>query len=253
MTSGETPRSKSSDHDPGASDEFVETVVSPFHCLYQDALWFHSQSHLRSARSESEASRLSRAALLLYIDSAAALVHQAAAELGRPELGRLVCDPGRPMPLAEAWRLLPTFCEDGEACYFDPDTPPWPQFEELLGLRETWSYPGAACQRRAYYRSSGNGGTFEPLMPHEVPSGLGVDPKQILLPRTGLPRDPYALRPHHVDTARGVLDAAIHALDRRMGGSLTRESRHRREPIRKLEAAPKERVVTHARNGVGAV
>ena len=60
----------------------IETVFSPFHCLYQDALYFHTQSRL--ARSESEASRLARAALLLYVSSAEALVHQAAEELGRP-------------------------------------------------------------------------------------------------------------------------------------------------------------------------
>src|SRR5271154_7058508 len=62
----------------------IETLVCPFHCLYQDALSFHTQSRL--ARSESEASRIARAALLLYVSSAEALVHQAAVELGRPEL-----------------------------------------------------------------------------------------------------------------------------------------------------------------------
>src|SRR5271165_1626961 len=83
----------------------IETIVSPFHCLYQDALHFHTQSRL--AQSEGEAARLSRAALLLYICSAEALVRQAAVELGRPELRGLLADPSRPLPLAEAWRLLP--------------------------------------------------------------------------------------------------------------------------------------------------
>src|SRR4051794_10522447 len=66
----------------GASGSIIETVVSPFHCLYQDALHFHTQSHLWLARSEGEASRLARAALVLYLSSAEALVHQAAVELG---------------------------------------------------------------------------------------------------------------------------------------------------------------------------
>ena len=83
----------------------IETVISPFHCLYQDALGFHTQSRL--ARSDSEASRLARAALLLYVSSAEALVHQAADELGRPELSSMLVDPSRPIPLYEAWRLLP--------------------------------------------------------------------------------------------------------------------------------------------------
>src|SRR5690349_8456462 len=71
--------------DPDGAGWVIETTVSPFHCLYQDALDFHKQSHLRLPRSESEASRLARAAFLLYLASAEALVHQAAAELGRPE------------------------------------------------------------------------------------------------------------------------------------------------------------------------
>ncbi len=57
-------------------------------------------------------------------------------------------------------------------------------------------------------------------------------PRPSPIPAPACPRDPYALRPHHLDTARGVLDAAIEALDRRLGGALTRDQRHRREPVR---------------------
>jgi hypothetical protein len=56
----------------------------------------------------------------------------------------------------------------------------------------------------------------------------------LVYPKTGLPRDPYALRPHHLDTTRGVIDAAIDALDRKLEGALTRDNRHRREPIEML-------------------
>src|SRR4051794_10595485 len=66
--------------------QVIMTEVSPFHCLYQDALDFHKKSRLILSRSESEASRLARAALLLYVGSAEALIHQAAVELGRPDL-----------------------------------------------------------------------------------------------------------------------------------------------------------------------
>lgn len=210
----------------------IETVVSPFHCLYQDALHFHSQSQLRMARSESEASRLARAALLLYVASAEALVHQAAAELGRPELTALVADPNRPLPAADAWRLLPTIVAEGAARPLDSEMPPWPQFAELLALRTSWTYPGAAPERRAYYRSPRRDAAYEPLEPHQIPPGLSISPEALHYPRTGLPRDPYALRPRHLDTARSVLDATIEALDRRLCGALTRDQRHRREPVR---------------------
>jgi len=230
----ETSAAGESEHSSAESGWVIETVVSPFHCLYQDALYFHTQSRL--ARSESEASRLARAALLLYVSSAEALVHQAAIELGRPELRGTLVDPNRPSPLLEAWRLLPAMAAERRAVVapFDPESPPWPQFAELVSLRSSWKYPGPAAERRAYYRSTRRDGDYEPLEPHEVPASLRsiATPGRLAFPRTGLPRDPYALRPRHLDTTRGILDAAIDALDRRMGGSLTRDLRHRREPVR---------------------
>ncbi|ADV62191.1 hypothetical protein Isop_1607 [Isosphaera pallida ATCC 43644] len=213
----------------------LETVVSPFHCLYQDALFFHAESQLRQTRSELEASRLARAAFVLYLSAAEALVHQAAVELGRPELWPMVADPSRPLPLAECWRLLPAIVAESPAANhrFDPTAPPWPQFSELLALRTAWAYPGPPPARRAYYRSRPDRpDEFEPMEPHEIPESLEIPADRLRLPKTGLPRDPYALRPHHLDTARGVLDAAIDALDRRLGGALTERRRHRAEPTR---------------------
>jgi hypothetical protein len=211
----------------------IETVVSPFHCLYQDALAFHTQSRL--ARSESDASRLARAALLLYVSSAEALVRQAAIELRPRDERVMLVDPNRPLPLVEAWRLLPEMVAEPGAAVppFDPESPPWPQFAELVSLRESWEYPGSAAERRAFYRSPRRDGDYEPLQPHEVPASLRSTAAsgRLAYPRTGLPRDPYALRPRHLDTARGVLDAAIEALDRRMRGILTKDLRHRREPV----------------------
>ncbi len=224
--------------DDSASARVIETVVSPFHCLYQDALDFHKQSHLRQPRSEAEASRLARAAFLLYLEAAEALVHQAAAELARPELASLLSDANRPVPASLAWKLLPAIVGDGPAVGFDPDTPPWPQFAELLALRAAWIFPGAASQRRAYYLCSRKDGSYEPLEAHQVPPGLAIPVERLTLPRTGLPMDPYALRPRHLDTARGVLDQAIEALDRRLGGELTRDGRHRREPVRVVHPRP---------------
>jgi hypothetical protein len=243
MAGQEIVEAPSLDEDPtGASGAawVIETVVSPFHCLYQDALYFHTQSRL--AQSEGEAARLARAALLLYVASAEALVRQAAAELGRPELRGLLADPSRPLPLAEAWRLLPAIvAEPGVPTRpFDPESPPWPQFAELLMLETSWVYPGGATSRRAFYRSTRRDGDYDPLEPHHVPPPLkrSIRTESLAYPRTGLPRDPYALRPRHLDTARGILDAAIEALDRRMGGTLCHGQRHRREPVRVVFPVP---------------
>jgi hypothetical protein len=245
---GETPRSavidKRPDREPRVAVEaqeqgaesgwVIETVVCPFHCLYQDALSFHTQSRL--ARSESEASRIARAALLLYVSSAEALVHQAALELGPAAPAEVLVDPDRPVSLFEVWRLLPTVTAGPRTLVprFDPHAPPWPQFAELLALRNSWAYPGPVSERRAFYRSDRRDGDYEPLQAHEVPEALreAAAPIRLAFPHTGLPRDPYALRPHHLDAARAILDAAIEALDRRMSGALTKGQRHRREPVR---------------------
>ncbi|GAC1447581.1 MAG: hypothetical protein NVSMB9_29900 [Isosphaeraceae bacterium] len=224
--------------DPKGAGWVIETVVNPFHCLYQDALHLHTQSRLAAVRSESEASRLARASLLLYVASAEAIAHQAMVELGRRELSALLADPARPITLIEAWRLLPTIVPEGPASPFQAESPPWPQFAELMALRTSWAYPGAAPERRAYYRSARRDGDYEPLQPHQVPNDLGVRSDRLNFPRTGLPRDPYALRPRHLDTVRGILDAAIEALDKRMGGALTRDQRHRREPVRLVHPTP---------------
>jgi hypothetical protein len=231
-----------------ASGGIVEIVFSPFHCLYQDALHFHTQSQLWLVRSEAESSRLARAAFLLYLSSAEALAHQAALELGRPELTSLLADPGRPLPLGDAWRLLPAIVAagSGPAGPFDPELAPWPQFGELLALRSSWAYPGPAAARRAYYLAPRPGAPFEPMEPHQIPPELGLAPDAIQLPRTGLPRDPYALRPRHLDVARSVLDAAIAALDRHMDGALCRDQRHRREPLRQVGAGSHDPAVAPA-------
>jgi hypothetical protein len=168
-------------------------------------------------------------------------VHQAAVELGQPDVATIMADPRRPLPLADVWRLLPAIVPGGggrgagAVGAFDPALPPWPQFAELLEMRATWSYPGPPAARRAYYRASAPGAAYEPMEPHQIPPGLDLEPEALQFPRTGLPRDPYALRPRHLDTARGILDAAIAALDRRLGGALTHDQRHRREPVRQVE------------------
>jgi hypothetical protein len=212
----------------------IETVVSPFHCLYADALDLHTQSRLRVVHSEADASRLARASILLYLAAAEALVQQAVIEIARPELAHLVHDPTATRSLSDLCRLLPLLMGEPPRGN-EASAAPWPQFAELIALRESWTHPGPAHERRAYYfRPADRPEVFEPLDPHEIPSipGALVTPEDLVFPLTGLPRDPYALRPHHVDTARAVLDAAIEALDRQVRGALTRDRRHRSEPVR---------------------
>ncbi len=213
----------------------IETIVSPFHCLYQDALHFHTQSRL--SRSVAEAGRQARASFLLYIASAEALARQAARELAKGEPRTLLTDPARPLSLLDVWRTLPGIAApNAPPRRHDPLTAPWPQFAELIALHQSWTNPGPNDERAAYYRSDGPGSDFEPVDHRSLPEPLAplVDPSRLVFPRTGLPRDPYALRSRHLDTVRGVLDAAIDDLDLRMDGALTRGRRHRQEPVRMI-------------------
>ncbi|MDX2038859.1 MAG: hypothetical protein SFX72_19595 [Isosphaeraceae bacterium] len=214
----------------------IETVISPFHCLYLDALSLHTKSQEEVERSIAQSSRYARAALLAYVGAAEALVHQAAVELARPELAAIAADPLRPMPLAEVWRVLPALLAE-KPLPVGPnhqDQPPWPQFAELLELRNSWAYPGRPSDRLAYYCSTDETNAFVPLQPHQIPAGSPISADRLAFPRTGLPRDPYALRPAHLDTVRGVLDAAIEALDRRVAGKITRDKRLHLEPVRQV-------------------
>ena len=168
-----------------------------------------------------------RAALLLYVSSAEALVHQAAVELGRPELRG--CWPIR------AARCR--FSKPGGSCRRSPPNPACPpavrsRVRSLAPVRRaavletSWAYPGPPSTRRAYYRSTRRDGDYEPLEPHQVPARAAAhSPTRYpdLSAHRPAPRS-LRLRPHHLDTARGILDAAIEALDRRMGGASARAS-----------------------------
>ena len=93
-------------------------------------------------------------------------------------------------------------------------------------LRTSWVYPGPASHPASLLPL---GSPRRRLRAHRsrirFPPALdAIRPETLTFPRTGLPRDPYALRPRHLDTARGILDAAIEALDRRMGGASRRAS-----------------------------
>ena len=91
-TAGRGPSSSSANAGP-----ILETIVSPFHCLYQDALEFHTQSQLRLARSEGEASRLARAALMLYLASRRGPGAPGGRRAGPARAGR-PCSPTRRRP-----------------------------------------------------------------------------------------------------------------------------------------------------------
>ena len=152
----------------------IETVVSPFHCLYQDALHFHTQSQPGAVGGRGEPAGTGGAAALL--SSAEALVHQAAVELGRPELAELAADPPPPAP----GRCLAAPARDrgrpGVHPPYDPG-PPLAPVRRAAGARTSWAYPGPPRPDGPITARPGGRG-YEPLEPHQVPPALAVPPTE---------------------------------------------------------------------------
>ena len=102
----------------------------------------------------------------------------------------LVADPGRPLPLADAWRLLPAIVAEGPAGPFDPESPPWPQFAELLRPARVLGLPRPAAEPQgATTARARRDGDYEPLQPHQVPAA-SASPPTGCLPRDGPPARP---------------------------------------------------------------
>ena len=158
-------------------------------------------------------------------------MHQAAVELGQQELAPLIADPQRPVPLGEAWRLLPGARErrpggsDATGATAVAAVRRIAGDPRRLGVSRHSSRAASGCiDRRDKTRPMNR---CSPIKR----SGADLATDQLTYPRTGLPENPYALRPHHLDTAHGVLDAALESIDRRLSGALTRGQRPRREPV----------------------
>ena len=165
-------------------------------------------------------------------------MHQAAAELGRPELVAIVADPARPLP---AGRRLAAPARDrlrqpGRR-RSTPRSPPGPSSPSC------WP-----CGLLVLSRPGPDPPGLLPLAPRDVglraaraaPGPARPRPAARPPPPTPGPASratPTRSGPRHLDTARGVLDAAIEALDRRLGGALTRDQRHRNEPVRLIHPA----------------
>ena len=221
------------DENARAAGGVIETIVCPFHCLYQDALSFHTQSRL--ARSESEASRFARAALLLYVWSERPWFGRPRASWAAPELRGILVDPDRPLPLLEAWRLLPAIAaEPGAMCLHSSMTcrpgrsSPSCSRSEIHG-----PIPDPRTEHGLIMRARPDS-DYEPLQAHQVPDEL----RAVIAP-TALPFPSLAclailtLFAHIISTL-----AAPSSMRRsrrsiaRMGSALTQGKRHRREPVR---------------------
>ena len=172
----------------------IETVVSPFHCLYQDALHFHTQSRLAAAavRERGEPAGPRGAAAVPGRRRGAG---PPGGRRARPPRADRPCSPTRaarspwPTPGGSCRRSSPT----GPPARSTRTRPPGRSSPSCWRLRTSWAYPGPAADRRAYYRSPRRDGDYEPLQPHQAPPGLGRPGRPPELPPDRPP--PRPLRP----------------------------------------------------------
>jgi len=149
----------------------------------------------------------------------------------RPELTTLIADPARPLPLADAWRLLPAIVAEGSAgvgrCRDTPLAPvrraPVPA--NLLDLSRT------GPRAPAYYRSPPRDGPTSPSSLTRSPRACPSRPRRSSIPDRPPPRPvrAAAAAPRHRPRGPRCGDRRPRPPPR---GALTRDHRHRKEPVR---------------------
>jgi hypothetical protein len=196
--------------------------VNSFHYLYQDAQYFHELA--RSSGEEFDGVRASRTALLLYILSLEALINRALEQFLPEPQRQFFVDREDRFSIEDKWQLLPLLGSGGEPKTFDKSRQPWSQFVELIKIRNDFVHP--KHDRPAYYEAL-TAQRWRPLSWKEIPDGLSVKQTDVIYRQTQIPRDPYAVRLHHVDTAKAAVDAIIAELDRLLDGRISADNWYR--------------------------
>ena len=198
------------------------SFVNSFHYLYGDAEYFHQLAREMEGRFEQY--RLCRTAVLLYVLSLEGLINRAMDQFLPERLRDFFLDREEKFSLEDKWLLLPLLVSDGENVQSDRSRYPWSHFAELVRLRNDFVHP--KHDRPAYYRAI-TALQWEPLPWRDMPKDLGVKETEVVYRQTHIPKDPYAVRPRHVDIAKKVVDDTVAELDRLLGGKLTKDNWHR--------------------------
>jgi hypothetical protein len=196
------------------------TAVNSFHYLYSDAEYMLKVIRSLDESSDFETVRLSRSAILLYVFSLEALINRVLATFLPEKLQDFFIEKEDRFSLADKWQLLPLITDTDPETAFDTSSYPWGHFVELIKLRNDYIHP--KHDRRAFYKVI-TSHRFTPLSWREIPPDLGVSENSVIYRQTQIPRDPYAIRPSHVETTKKVVDDMIELLDKFLQGKLTDE------------------------------
>jgi hypothetical protein len=205
-----------------AEEPFVfKSQINSFHYFYSDAEHLLQLISRDQAALGFDAVRLSRSAILLYIFSLEALVNRALDAFLPERLREFVLEREAKLQVDDKWQLLPLVAVTGPSTSFDTSTYPWSHFVELIALRNDYVHP--KHDRPAYYKAL-TSHKWQPLSWKEIPRALGVKETTVVYRQTLIPKDPYAIRPEHVRTAKKVVDDMIALLDTKLHGAATKDN-----------------------------
>jgi hypothetical protein len=199
-----------------------KTHVNSFHYLYQDAEHFHALA--KSPDAGFGGVRAARTALLLYILNLEGLINRALEQFLPEPQRQFFLDREERFSLEDKWQLLPLIAGDGGPRAFDKSKQVWARFAELIRIRNEFVHP--KHDRPAYYEAL-NSTHLRPLSWKALPEGLPVKETDLIYRQTQIPRDPYAVKGEHVDTAKAAVDAIVSELDSLLGGRVTAGEWHR--------------------------
>ena len=193
----------------------LRNFVNSFHYLYQDAMCLHQMAMKPEMADTFERVQLCRTALLLYIFSLEGLINRAIDNFLPGHLHDYFLEREDRFGIGDKWLLLPLLVSEKES--FDKSRYPWSHFAELVDVRNDFVHP--KHDRAAYYRAI-TSHRWEPLSWREIPKDLGVKEMNVVYRQTQIPKDPYAVRPEHIDRAKKIVDDVIAELDRLLGGRI---------------------------------
>ena len=198
-----------------------KNYVNSFYYLYQDAEYFHEQARL--SNSGISGVRAARTSLLLYILSLEGLINRALEQFLPEPQRQFFLEREERFSLEDKWQLLPLIAGGGGARTFDKSRQGWARFTELIRIRNEFVHP--KHNRPAYYEALTTT-TWRPLSWKSLPDGLPVKVTDLIYRQTQIPKDPYAVRVEHVDTAKAAVDAIVAELDTLLGGRITAGNWH---------------------------
>jgi len=192
------------------------SYVNSFAYLYQDASYLHEISKKPAVAKSFERVQLCRTALLVYVFSLEGLINRALDFFTPAHLREFVLKREDRLGIEDKWQLLPLVVSEKET--FDISKYPWSHFSELVSIRNDFVHP--KHDRPAYYKAVSSH-DWKPLSWKEIPKDLSIREKDVIYRQTQIPKDPYAIRPEHIDKVKKVVDDTVMELDRLLGGKIT--------------------------------